>query len=118
MNTVQTEGSEFTKQYTEAMHIAMGEVEQALGQVDLEMLERLKNDIIKANRVFFIGVGRVMLSLEAIAKRLSHLGACNTTAGHLDRGFRKRGFYRSACNCQESAGIRCKGYSYRLKSEQ
>lgn len=83
MNTVQPEGSEFTKQYIEAMHIAMGEVEQALGQVDLEMLERLKNDIIKANRVFFIGVGRVMLSLEAIAKRLSHLGISCSCVGEI-----------------------------------
>lgn len=83
MNTVQMKEREFAKRYKEASRIAMEEVERALGQVDLEKLEWLKEDIINANRVFFIGVGRVMLSLEAMAKRLSHLGIACSCVGEI-----------------------------------
>lgn len=42
--------------------------------MDIESLERLSKDIILAEKVFFVGVGRVAMSLQAIAKRMSHLG--------------------------------------------
>jgi 6-phospho-3-hexuloisomerase len=34
----------------------------------------LKNEILNADKVFFVGVGRVLLSLQAIAKRMAHIG--------------------------------------------
>lgn len=72
MNGVEIDS--FSKQYEDASRIVLGEVKEAIGKIDLEGLERFKVDILNSNRIFFIGVGRVMLSLEAMAKRLSHLG--------------------------------------------
>lgn len=68
------EMSSFSTQYENASRIVLGEVREAIGRIDLKDLERFKEDLLNSNRVFFIGVGRVMLSLEAMAKRLSHLG--------------------------------------------
>jgi len=50
------------------------EIRNALQKVDRDALAKLVSDIQKADDVFFIGVGRVMMSLEAICKRLTHLG--------------------------------------------
>lgn len=50
------------------------ELDQALGSVSTEEIEQLLCALKGAQRVFFIGVGRVMLSLQAIAKRWAHLG--------------------------------------------
>lgn len=73
----------FEGKYERAAGIALGELKQALGQVDLERLEQLKDDILSADRVFFVGVGRVMLSLQAMAKRLSHLGIRCSCVGEI-----------------------------------
>lgn len=50
------------------------EIEKALQSIDPASVDELLVDICGAEKVFLIGVGRVMLSLEAIAKRLTHLG--------------------------------------------
>ena len=42
--------------------------------VDPESLERLRDEILAADQVFFVGVGRVMLALQCVCKRLAHLG--------------------------------------------
>lgn len=42
----------FSNQYEEASHIVLEEIGEALGKIDLEGLERLKEDIIRSNRVF------------------------------------------------------------------
>ena len=39
--------------------------------------------ISSADRVFFTGVGRVLLSLEAVAKRLAHLGVDTVVVGQI-----------------------------------
>lgn len=65
---------EFSERYNAARHDVMAELDRALAGVDLAALERLAKEMLSARQVFFIGVGRVMLSLEAMAKRFSHLG--------------------------------------------
>lgn len=50
------------------------ECSAALKTVDPEVVEQYLDLIQKAEKVFFVGVGRVMLSLECIAKRYAHLG--------------------------------------------
>ncbi|GLC80781.1 6-phospho-3-hexuloisomerase [Lacrimispora brassicae] len=50
------------------------ELETALGSVDPDAVEKLVNAILEADQVFFVGAGRVLLSLQSIAKRLAHLG--------------------------------------------
>lgn len=59
------------------------EINAALDQVDPADIERLIALIEKADKVFFVGVGRVMLSLQAIAKRLAHLGINTVVVGQI-----------------------------------
>ncbi len=59
------------------------EIKQALGQVDNTQIDLLIENIKTAEKVFFIGVGRVLLSLEAIAKRLAHLGIKTYVVGQI-----------------------------------
>ena len=42
--------------------------------IDPASLERLVDEVLKADQVFFVGVGRVMLALQCICKRFAHLG--------------------------------------------
>ena len=64
----------FVEKYTKTCKIVTDEIEDALSKVDVSALEKLVTDILNADDVFITGVGRVMLSLEAFCKRLSHLG--------------------------------------------
>jgi Predicted sugar phosphate isomerase involved in capsule formation len=64
----------FQYRYRNTVSLVISEINGALSSVDVESIERLVEDLYKAEKVFLIGVGRVMLSLEAFSKRLSHLG--------------------------------------------
>lgn len=64
----------FAEQYKETCKAVLGELEKTLFSIDEEMLERLLEEILNAKQVFFIGVGRVLLSLQAVCKRFAHLG--------------------------------------------
>lgn len=64
----------FEVRYEETYRMILDEIESALHNVDRRALEELVEDIQSSEDVFLIGVGRVMLSLEAICKRLTHLG--------------------------------------------
>lgn len=68
------ENTAFATAYQSTCEAVEAELRQTLGSIQPESLERLKNDILNADQVFFVGVGRVMLSLQAICKRLAHLG--------------------------------------------
>lgn len=54
--------------------VILDECSKALASVDEKECRKLTEAITAAEKVFFIGVGRVLLSLEAICKRLAHLG--------------------------------------------
>lgn len=64
----------FEAQYKENCKLVIGELEKTLASIDVEALERLSKEILAADQVFFIGVGRVLLSLQSVCKRLAHLG--------------------------------------------
>lgn len=64
----------FAEQYKETCKAVLGELEKTLFSIDEEMLERLLEEILNAKQVFFVGVGRVLLSLQAVCKRFAHLG--------------------------------------------
>lgn len=64
----------FAEHYRAARGAVLGELERTLNAVDPVSLERLADAVFSADQVFFVGVGRVMLSLQAICKRLAHLG--------------------------------------------
>lgn len=59
------------------------ECNQALCAIDADQTAQLLDAISGAQQVFFIGVGRVLLSLEAIAKRLAHLGVNTHIVGEI-----------------------------------
>jgi len=52
----------------------MAEIEDAIGKIDAKMAAELVSEILRSRKVFCVGVGRVMLALQAFTKRLAHLG--------------------------------------------
>ena len=54
--------------------IILSELRQAAEAIDQEEVDALTAAVLNANKVYFTGVGRVLLSLQAICKRFSHLG--------------------------------------------
>lgn len=59
------------------------EISSTLEAVSNEQVDQLIGAIEQADRVFFVGVGRVLLSLEAVAKRLAHLGVDTVVVGQI-----------------------------------
>ncbi|WP_438733401.1 6-phospho-3-hexuloisomerase [Enterococcus sp. AZ128] len=59
------------------------EIAATLDNIAVKDVEQLVTSIEKAERVFFVGVGRVLLSLEGIAKRLAHLGVQTVVVGQI-----------------------------------
>ena len=64
----------FAKQYKETCASVLDELGRTLNSIDPASLEALTDAILQADQVFFIGVGRVLLSLQSVCKRLAHLG--------------------------------------------
>ena len=64
----------FGEKYREYAALVLDETGTALRSIDPSQVDALVNGILDARKVFAIGVGRVMLSLQAFVKRLSHLG--------------------------------------------
>ena len=64
----------FKEEYDKTCKDIFTELEKTMASIDTAALERLTEDILNAEQVFFVGVGRVMLALECVCKRLAHLG--------------------------------------------
>lgn len=60
--------------YGEIKDLVLSELQTSLSSIDSAQVERLIEAVLAADQVFFVGVGRVLLSLQAIAKRWAHLG--------------------------------------------
>ena len=69
--------------YNDASRLVLDELAEALGAVSEEEVEQLISIVLDARKVFFVGVGRVMLSLQAIAKRWAHLGIDTHVVGEI-----------------------------------
>ena len=52
----------------------ISEIKQCLASVSDKQTHKLINEIILAQRVFLVAIGRVNLSLQCFGKRLAHLG--------------------------------------------
>lgn len=61
----------------------ISECKSALNAIDTMEVIKYLDFILKAEKVFFVGVGRVLLSLEAIAKRYAHLGITTVVVGQI-----------------------------------
>lgn len=54
--------------------MVINELEIALSRIDSAQVEQLVDAILEADQVFVVAVGRVLLSMQSIVKRLAHLG--------------------------------------------
>ena len=64
----------FQEIYEKKAAIVLSELQNTLLHLDAEQVKLLVDSILCARKVFAVGVGRVMLSLQAFVKRLAHLG--------------------------------------------
>lgn len=62
------------KTYYKNSQAVLEELDQLLGKVSAVEIVNYMTELLQADQVFFIGVGRVKLALEAAVKRLTHLG--------------------------------------------
>lgn len=60
--------------YKKNAELILNELNEALFKVDQNEVYSLIEELNKAEKIFFIGVGRVMTMLQCIAKRLKHIG--------------------------------------------
>jgi 6-phospho-3-hexuloisomerase len=69
--------------YNEIVKEITNELSTTLTSIQSEDVYNLLQEIQRAEKVFFVGVGRVLLSLKAIAKRLAHLGIKTHIVGQI-----------------------------------
>ena len=69
--------------FRECEQIIINELSDVLSNVDENQIDELVDLITGARKVFFVGVGRVELALEAIAKRLAHLSIDTVMVGQI-----------------------------------
>lgn len=60
--------------YQQTAQLVLRELQISLDSIDPHSVEELIELVLGARKVFFVGVGRVLLSLQATAKRWAHLG--------------------------------------------
>ena len=72
------------REYNDVEKLVVNELHEALSKVDDHDIDTFISDLLCADRVFFTGVGRVFLSLQAFAKRLSHLGISAHCVGDIN----------------------------------
>jgi 6-phospho-3-hexuloisomerase len=58
----------------EARELILTELKSSLESIDPNQTAVLIDAILLSEKVFYVGVGRVLLAMKAMAKRLSHLG--------------------------------------------
>lgn len=69
--------------YNQTAGLVVAELKTSLDSIDPESVEKLIALVLSARKVFFVGVGRVMLSLQATAKRWAHLGIDTHLVGEI-----------------------------------
>ena len=69
--------------FQSSVHLILDECQGALSKVDPVAVDQLLDGLLSAEKVFFVGVGRVFLSLQAMAKRFSHLGLKTFCVGQI-----------------------------------
>lgn len=60
------------------------ELETLSNKIDPRLIERTATRVSESSRVYVVGVGRVMLALQAFAKRLNHLGISTYCVGDIN----------------------------------
>lgn len=68
------EGGILMEDFTNVSNLIIEEINTALSAVNVKEVEKMIEMIYSAEKVFVIGVGRVLLMMKAFAKRLNHIG--------------------------------------------
>lgn len=61
-------------EFNKAQNEIVSEIKQTFENISADEVNALIEAIEKADKVFFVAVGRVLLSLKSFAKRLAHIG--------------------------------------------
>lgn len=69
--------------FEETRQLMLEELATSLGAIKTEDVEALLALVEQADKVFFVGVGRVLLALQAMAKRWAHLGIKTHVVGEI-----------------------------------
>jgi len=69
--------------YAAVRALVLKELDTSLGCINENEVEQLIDIVLRSRKVFFVGVGRVLLSLQAIAKRWAHLGIDTHIVGEI-----------------------------------
>lgn len=72
------------KDIQDNMNLILDEIATVFGTLEHRQINALIYEIVKADKVFVTGVGRVLLSLEAFVKRLNHIGIKAFYVGQID----------------------------------
>lgn len=70
--------------YNKAKNTVLTELDSVFSQVDEDSVYKLAEAICNAEKVFVVGVGRVLLMMQAFVKRLNHLGIEANFVGAID----------------------------------
>ena len=77
--------------YKDTVKLVLKECEMALNSIDENSTKEFITALNEAEDIFFVGVGRVLLSLQAFAKRLAHLGYKTHIVGEITEPAIKKG---------------------------
>ncbi len=69
--------------YSDVRSLVLKELSVSLESIREEEVEKLIDIVMRSDKIFFVGVGRVLLSLQAIAKRWAHLGIKTHVVGEI-----------------------------------
>ncbi|QWA09278.1 SIS domain-containing protein [Sodalis ligni] len=71
-------------QYVETVDRVTAEIASVLRGIEEEQIQAYVAALLKADTVFFVGVGRVLLALETAVKRLNHVGIKACVVGDIN----------------------------------
>lgn len=69
--------------FKDTVNDVLNELNKSLSRINQEQIKDLVSHLLKADKIFFVGVGRVMLMMQAAAKRLKHLGIDTHIVGEI-----------------------------------
>lgn len=64
----------YRENYNDTVESVLSELNRSLNAIDPKSVEQFVDAVLEAEQVYFIGVGRVLLSLQSVCKRFAHLG--------------------------------------------
>jgi 6-phospho-3-hexuloisomerase len=70
--------------FKEKSSMILNECGSVFSRIDSASIGNLVEEILKADKVFFVGVGRVLIALQAAVKRFNHLGIPAFYVGQID----------------------------------